>query len=468
MVMVMRQNLGVHRPLVAALGSDTSESACLDVFTSLVKSPYGYDLHLPDFDLIVAFDQGVNGASAPVIIFGSPYNQLLQKGPQLDLEPVALKDGYKISAERLTISTGDAGRKSLHSEVVGPNVWRELVKDTIDAASVDHWDSTRPFVVDRQLTIESTDGYDPSTPQTVTWSSNGPESAALEPLLILNDGSVLAALSHTQEGHPLLLLPSWTSNKRAWLRLAWQVWVGEGYLQTPGPPSGFEEPAWMTALERRIHQEIVAKQAELHEIKSKLNRDVAELTTRLEQAESTARTTHRRLLTESGELLVDAVREALATLEFGVTDMDALHSEKREDLRVVEAGTDWIALVEVKGYTKGGKANDFLSCVKYQRLFALEEKRTHNAFWYVVNAYLSHPPAVRKAPFESNQDAVRAFAEGSDGLVIPTTDLFQLIRDVEAGELSPEDARRCLREAKLTYIYEPFAPNDTTTPVRGT
>ena len=76
----------------------------------------------------------------------------------------------------------------------------------------------------------------------------------------------------------------------------------------------------------------------------------------------------------------------------------------------------------------------------------------------MVNAYREHPPAVRDGPFASSQDAVRAFAESSDGLVIPTTELFRLVRDVEAGARSAADARACLQAAEQTYLYTSPGP----------
>src|SRR5690606_31746197 len=137
----------------------------------------------------------------------------------------------------------------------------------------------------------------------VSWTNQGLESAALEPLFVLNDGSVLAALSQTQEGHPLLLLPSWTPNKRAWLRLAWKVWVREGHLKTPAPPEGFDDAAWLTAVELDIHGRIGEKQIELHDVTHRMQGEIDALKSDLESAKSVASKGHRRLLTESGEPL---------------------------------------------------------------------------------------------------------------------------------------------------------------------
>lgn len=446
-----RSRSAIPRPLVAGIGRDSPEIECLDVFTSLVRSRFGQDLHLADYDLVVAFNHHADGAAGPAVIFGDPSGQRLRRSPDLTLNAVELRDGYEIRDEWLGVCAGEAGRKSLHSEVMGPDEWRELVKDTIETGAADHWETTRPLSVDHWVHIDAIGRYEPD--DIVSWTSHGLESKVLEPLFVLNDGSVLAALSRTPEGHPLLLLPSWTPNKRAWLRLAWKVWVVQGHMNTPGPPDGFDEAAWMTAAELDIHTSISAKQAELDDVTHHLNGEIKALNAELESAKSDALGGHRRLLIESGEGLVDAVGEAFKVLGFKVTDMDAIHAEKREDLRAADPSADWIALVEVKGYSKGGKANDFLRFAKFQRLFNLEERRPQDACWYVVNAYLEHPPAVRAAAFASSQDAVRAFSESSEGLVIPTTELFQLVRDVEAGTCSAAEARDCLTSAELTYVY---------------
>lgn len=445
----------IARPLVAGIGHDGPDSECLDVFMSLVRSRHGEELHLADYDLVIAFDHYADGAAGPVVIFGDPAGQRLHRSPDLALNVVELKDGYEVRDEWLGVSAGDVGRRSLHSEVVGHEPWRELVRNTIAIGAVDYWEATRPLCVDHWVQIDATSGYEPSPDRPFSWTSQGLESTALEPLFVLNDGSVLAALSQTQEGHPLLLLPSWTPNKRAWLRLAWKTWVEQGHMNTPGPPDGFEDSAWMTAVELDIHTRIGARQAELEEVANRLSSEISALDAELESAKSDALGGHRRLLTESGEFLVDAVSEAFKLLGFEVTDMDVVHAERREDLRVADPSADWVALVEVKGYTKGGKANDFLQFSKFQRLFALEERRTQDACWYVVNAYLAHPPAVRDGPFTSSQDAVRAFAESSEGLVIPTTELFRLVRDVETGARSAAEARACLQGAERTYSYTP-------------
>ena len=168
---------------------------------------------------------------------------------------------------------------------------------------------------------------------------------------------------------------------------------------------------------------------------------------------------HRRLLTEQGEPLAEAVAKALELLGFKVEDMDERFSvEKREDFRVSDHEKAWTAIVEVKGYAKAGKPSDFTKFIRYSGLYARDEKQPPEACWYVINAYFGQQPASRPGPFDSARDAVAAFAE-SPGLVLPTSELFKLVRDVEADRLSKDAARESLMGANGIYALDQALPD---------
>lgn len=190
-----------------------------------------------------------------------------------------------------------------------------------------------------------------------------------------------------------------------------------------------------------------ARQEELRALRDRLEGEIAELTEDLTATSSAAAVGFRRLLTAQGDPLVAAVEEALRLFEFGVQNMDEVFEEKREDLRAVERDGSWTALVEVEGYTRAGKANDFSKFTKHTRLFMSDQGRAPNACWYVNNAYCGQTPAARPGPFHSSQDAVKYFAEYADGLVVPTTELFILVRDVQRGDRTPQEARALLLSA---------------------
>lgn len=85
---------------------------------------------------------------------------------------------------------------------------------------------------------------------------------------------------------------------------------------------------------------------------------------------ATEQSPQRRLLMDHADSLVDSVLFALATLGFEVIDLDMQVAEgepKMCDLSVADG--DWMSIVEVKGYTKGAKANDFRTVARHCRVY---------------------------------------------------------------------------------------------------
>ena len=163
----------------------------------------------------------------------------------------------------------------------------------------------------------------------------------------------------------------------------------------------------------------------------------------------------RRLITADGKDLVMAVSAALETLGFTVTDADHLpehKSAKQEDLRV-QLG-DWIALAEVKGYTKGAKSNDLNQISKAAATFALGGKAV-DALWYVVNANRTIDPAVRDVPLQSDPDTVNSFSSIWNLRVIDTRELFRLRRAVQDGTITKMGAQEQLRSSGPWYKFSP-------------
>lgn len=78
---------------------------------------------------------------------------------------------------------------------------------------------------------------------------------------------------------------------------------------------------------------------------------------------------HRRLLADNDDTLVEAVTYALAMVGFTVADLDKELSENEPrmgDLSVSDG--DWIAMAEIKGYTKGAKSNDLIVVGRHRRV----------------------------------------------------------------------------------------------------
>lgn len=112
----------------------------------------------------------------------------------------------------------------------------------------------------------------------------------------------------------------------------------------------------------------------------------------------------RELLSATGEELVEAVRTALLSLEFGVVDSDGLpehKGKKREDLRVHDGSRT--ALVEVKGYAGAAKSNDIQQVSAASAIYAAAEGRVPDVLWYVVNTYRDADPSQRAQALQGRE-----------------------------------------------------------------
>lgn len=426
-------------PLVACLAEATVSPAEVDVFPMVVRAQQPDELHLPDYDLIVSFGQPINGAQAPVIVFGPVGGQRLACPEDFLLEASfhgsVLDDGY-------SVETRETQLRSLIQVPLAATPWRDLLKEGLQPAISANLGNLHTIQTS-DLVIMTRD----SEPQIQHWL--GPEEA-LTPLLKFQDGTVIAAMGLTAERFPILFLPSWTPNKRAWLLTAWREWVADGTIDAPPPSEGFDDAAWMTGAELRELEEIHRLELDLQREKERLGQAIAAAKGRLAEASEAAESGARRLLTKNGEDLELAVEEALSALGFEVTLMNSDGVAKLEDLRVSTSSGTWTALVEVKGYSKAGKSNDFQKFARYSSEYSRQTNMQPDAYWYVVNAYMGQPPAARPGPFESVQDHVQTFSE-EGGLVIPTAELFRLVRSVEAGVLTTGAAQASLTSQRGLY-----------------
>jgi len=166
----------------------------------------------------------------------------------------------------------------------------------------------------------------------------------------------------------------------------------------------------------------------------------------------------RRLLTAQGDNLVDEVQAALEALGFDVENRDKINPEnaRLEDLRVTAPGDDpdWIALAEVRGYSGGGAATgDLLRLGRFVDLFREETGGVPTRRWYIVNQFTRRDPGTRPLPFATSPEDLATFA-AQDGMVVDTSHLFLLTKDVEAGSVDKDATRRELMKASGRYVYE--------------
>ena len=157
----------------------------------------------------------------------------------------------------------------------------------------------------------------------------------------------------------------------------------------------------------------------------------------------------RALLTADGDVLVDAVACALADLGLHVTDMDEHWSDndRREDLRVfIDGDPDWVAIVEVKGFTKGVKETELQAFGRWAERFILDHQRLPDRRWFVANHDRRREPGDRPAPFAHKPAIIDVFKSQS-GLIIDTIALFDALREVRADPSRVEEVRGWLVEA---------------------
>lgn len=66
--------------------------------------------------------------------------------------------------------------------------------------------------------------------------------------------------------------------------------------------------------------------------------------------------------------------------------------------------------------------------------------------WYVANIFRTQSPEGRPEIFAGADDQLDSFAD-PDGLVIDTRELFDLLKQVESGAVSPSAARAVLKNS---------------------
>jgi hypothetical protein len=265
------------------------------------------------------------------------------------------------------------------------------------------------------------------------------------PLLQDLDGYAYATLYRPHMGPgECLYLPDLLTNLAPWLLYAFKRWAGEQPDVFPSQPEWTLDPTWMTPAEMAAQQDANDKRAEAERARVTCEAAVAEAEAALQKARESADEEERLLLTGTDTPLADIVHRTLEMFGFEVTNVDESLAEgqaKKEDLRVADSA--WLALCEVKGYSKGARLLDLQKLNGYATLYAAEAGKPPSAMWYVVNQFRGTDPNSRPQVLQGGDEYVDAFGQ-QGGLVIDTRDLFRLRKAVEAGRLSKEAAREML------------------------
>ncbi|MEV7621123.1 hypothetical protein AB0N59_13405 [Microbacterium sp. NPDC089321] len=246
-----------------------------------------------------------------------------------------------------------------------------------------------------------------------------------------------------------------------WVRAAFDRWRAADPDTFPVTAEWRRADQWSSPDEIAARGTLASFDAEEARRRQEADEKRRALTSKVDAAEG-AGEEWRALLSESGDDLVKAVRDALELIGFDVIDSDALpqnKGKKREDLRVKHEG--WTALVEVKGYAGATKSNDLQQLNGAAVAYAASTGSQADALWYVVNAYRETDPAQRETALGSREDDLATFAEYSSGSLIDTRDLFALRQLVATDQMSKEAARAALMSAGARFVAPSGGPITT-------
>jgi hypothetical protein len=291
--------------------------------------------------------------------------------------------------------------------------------------------------------------------RTTSWGSSAagpsappPTPPVLEPWMTTRGGAVLAGRYPRSATSEAWLLPHDAGDLVPWLSAAIGEWHKLNAGRFPAAPNWTISTDWMTQEERQAHERLQAIRRERAEVLADLDGREHKARAALVAAQKQAEVGSRRLLTADSEELVAAVHDALSELGFTVEERDrARPDEKLEDLHIKDPDEpEWLALAEVKGFSKGAKTSGITQFLRFERRFMAETGREPSALWYVVNHQRTRDPVARGMAMAGADEDVAVFAEAR-GAVIDTVYLFRLLQAVRRGEASPAAARVALRTA---------------------
>lgn len=299
----------------------------------------------------------------------------------------------------------------------------------------------------------------PAQGHKATVAEDGNLASRCIPLVHVGAKQSVYALVTERDGKLNLVLPAETQQHEAWLRLFLDM-VGNVDPGTVPPDLDWKTSARWSPPEVRKHVCDLRALRQAHEEALKeFERREQEIQAQLEESTRLADEGTRRILTDDGDELVEAVTTVLEDLGFTVRNMDDHHDErtgaKLEDLRVEDpTDADWLTLVEVKGYAKGAKVNDVPQITGRPAVaYTKETGQEPPAVWHIVNAWRGTNPTTRVQAIP-NDDDLRPLTEAA-GALIDTRDLFEAWREVSAGIADAGSVRASLRAAKTRWLWTP-------------
>jgi hypothetical protein len=268
-----------------------------------------------------------------------------------------------------------------------------------------------------------------------------------------------AAILAYKAGPRIFALPAETTQHVEWLAMVLKMLHQLDADRFPAEPDWRRSSAWGTPTLLDALHELSEIEADRQAAKDEFEARESIARAALEAAAAAAATGAQRLLTASGDDLVEAITHVLMELGFQVEDMDehhdAVNGAKLEDLRVTSINPDgevWLGLVEVKGYSGGAKARDVAQIYGRPARSYLKETGTDaDGLWHIVNVKKEQNPSVRGESFTGQNDLL--ILEDNEGCAIDTRDLFQAWRDVQIGSSSAEQVRESLMTARGRWTW---------------
>jgi hypothetical protein len=246
-------------------------------------------------------------------------------------------------------------------------------------------------------------------------------------------------------------LPEALGQEDRWVAAALADWATINLEAFPGRPDWQERDEWSAPEELTLRTRLADLADRLAAVESQISTERSVVESELQEARHRVDQDDRILVTGQGSELVAAVASAFIELGFEVIDVDdevTKPGDRLEDLRVRD-GEDgaWTALAEVRGYGRGAQLNDLIRIGRFESRYVQETGSLPSALWHVVNHFVGSDPSTRPQPLAASPMEVQTFAE-SNGAVIDTRTLFQLVMKVRRGELSAEESRASLKAAR--------------------
>lgn len=244
---------------------------------------------------------------------------------------------------------------------------------------------------------------------------------------------------------PIVLLLPEAASLTEWFR-AFLTDIHENDPErVPRLPPRISVPSdWYTPEENALAEIVAEIDRKVERLENERQRIESQRTVEAEQADAGI----KRAIWSDGHELVEAVAEILSDLGFTVRNMDADIRDgerKREDLRLtLESRSDWEAIVEVKGYTKGTRTSD-AGRIRVHREFYIKEKgRIPDLTIWLANEYRREDPSSRRATrADVGQDAANIGA-----VHVLSTDLYKQWALVKRGKLDAGDVIQRLMNAE--------------------